>query len=78
MSETSRNGSGSHPGGTDFGRLLTAMVTPFDSMDKVNYGQAQRLAVALLDSGSDGVVVGRPRCAADIIGAGTGLDAWAS
>jgi 4-hydroxy-tetrahydrodipicolinate synthase len=57
MSETSRNGTSTYPGGTEFGRLLTAMVTPFDSAGKVNYGQAQRLAVALLDSGSDGVVV---------------------
>ncbi len=33
------------------------MVTPFDQEDRVNYQQAQRLALALLDSGSDGVVV---------------------
>ena len=39
------------------GRLLTAMVTPFDARGKVNYQQAKRLALALLDSGSDGVVV---------------------
>jgi 4-hydroxy-tetrahydrodipicolinate synthase len=39
------------------GRLLTAMVTPFDDEGRVNYDQAQRLANALLDSGSDGVVV---------------------
>ena len=39
------------------GRLLTAMVTPFDAKGKVDYEQAQRLALALLDSGSDGVVV---------------------
>ncbi|MEX0684086.1 MAG: 4-hydroxy-tetrahydrodipicolinate synthase [Dehalococcoidia bacterium] len=41
----------------EIGRLLTAMVTPFDSEGKVDYGQAKRLALALLDSGSDGVVV---------------------
>jgi len=40
-----------------FGRLLTAMVTPFDTDGKVDYLQAQKLAKALLDSGSDGVVV---------------------
>jgi len=40
-----------------FGRLLTAMVTPFDTNGKVDYLQAKRLAKALLDSGSDGVVV---------------------
>jgi len=39
------------------GRLLTAMVTPFDARGKVDYEQAKKLALALLDSGSDGVVV---------------------
>ena len=39
------------------GRLLTAMVTPFDKEGKVDYQQAKKLAVALLNSGSDGVVV---------------------
>ena len=39
------------------GRLLTAMVTPFDEKGEVDYVQAKRLALALLDSGSDGVVV---------------------
>ena len=38
-------------------RLLTAMVTPFDDSGAVDYAQAKRLALALLDSGSDGVVV---------------------
>ena len=39
------------------GRLLTAMVTPFNSHGEVDYQQAKKLALALLDSGSDGVVV---------------------
>ena len=39
------------------GRLLTAMVTPFDSDGRVDYAQARRLAEALVASGSDGVVV---------------------
>ena len=39
------------------GRLLTAMVTPFDAMGEIDYGQAKRLALFLLDSGSDGLVV---------------------
>ena len=52
MAET-RNGS---PAG-GFGRLITAMVTPFDAAGEVDYKQAQRLARALLASGSDGVVV---------------------
>lgn len=41
----------------EIGRLLTAMVTPFDSEGQVDYALAKRLALALLDSGSDGVVV---------------------
>ncbi len=42
---------------TDIGRLITAMVTPFDNDGQVDYEQAKRLAKALLDSGSDGVIV---------------------
>ena len=41
----------------ELGRLITAMVTPFDAEGKVDYEQAKRLANALLDSGSDGVIV---------------------
>jgi len=40
-----------------FGRLLTAMVTPFDAQGSIDYVQARKLARSLLDSGSDGVVV---------------------
>ncbi len=39
------------------GRLLTAMVTPFNEEGAVDYQQARKLALALLDSGSEGVVV---------------------
>ena len=39
------------------GRMLTAMVTPFTEDGAVDYEQAKRLALALLDSGSDGLVV---------------------
>jgi 4-hydroxy-tetrahydrodipicolinate synthase len=39
------------------GRLLTAMVTPFDAQGEVDYQQAKKLALSLLDSGSDGVMV---------------------
>ena len=39
------------------GRLLTAMVTPFNEQGMVDYEQARRLALALLNSGSDGLVV---------------------
>lgn len=40
-----------------FGRLLTAMVTPFNEKGRVDYAQARKLAKALLASGSDGLVV---------------------
>jgi len=39
------------------GRLLTAMVTPFKEDGEVDYAQTKKLALALLDSGSDGLVV---------------------
>jgi len=39
------------------GRLLTAMVTPFKENGEVDYEQAKKLALALLDSGSEGLVV---------------------
>ena len=42
---------------TEIGRLITAMVTPFDEQGEVDYEQAKRLATALIDSGSDGLVI---------------------
>ncbi len=39
------------------GRLLTAMVTPFGEKGEVDYEQAKKLALALINSGSDGVLV---------------------
>ena len=42
---------------TQIGRLLTAMVTPFDESGQVDYEQARCLANALLASGSDGMIV---------------------
>lgn len=41
----------------DFGRVLTAMVTPFDSQMQVDYGKARELAKYLVENGSDGIVV---------------------
>lgn len=41
----------------ELGRLITAMVTPFDEKGEVDYGQAKKLALALLASGSDGLVM---------------------
>lgn len=43
--------------GANWGRLYTAMVTPMRDDGAVDVEQAQALAVALLDSGSDGIVV---------------------
>jgi len=42
---------------THFGRLLTAMVTPFAQDGSLDIDQAKRLATALLDSGTEGLVV---------------------
>ena len=42
----------------EIGRLLTAMVTPFDDEGEIDYTKARKLARALLDSGSDGLVIG--------------------
>jgi 4-hydroxy-tetrahydrodipicolinate synthase len=44
-------------GKNKLGRLLTAMITPFDAQGEVDYQLARKLALSLLDSGSDGVVV---------------------
>src|SRR5690242_21781442 len=41
----------------EIGRLLTAMLTPFKADGGVDYDAAQRLAVMLVNDGSDGVVV---------------------
>lgn len=40
-----------------FGRLLTAMVTPFTAEGKVDYATAAVLAKRLVDNGSNGLVV---------------------
>ncbi len=42
---------------TPFGRLLTAMVTPFDDQGKVDFSIAGRLARYLVEEGSDAIVV---------------------
>ena len=41
----------------EIGRLLTAMVTPFKADGAVDYDAAEKLAVTLVNDGSDGVVV---------------------
>ncbi|MBN18779.1 MAG: 4-hydroxy-tetrahydrodipicolinate synthase [Chloroflexi bacterium] len=40
------------------GRLLTAMITPFDKNGNIDYNQAKKLANSLINSGSDGLVIG--------------------
>lgn len=40
-----------------FGRVLTAMVTPYKATGEIHYDEAARLASYLADHGSDGVVV---------------------
>jgi 4-hydroxy-tetrahydrodipicolinate synthase len=41
----------------EFGRVLTAMATPFHEDGSLNYERAKQLAVALIESGSDGLVL---------------------
>ncbi|GAA4656613.1 4-hydroxy-tetrahydrodipicolinate synthase [Streptomyces chumphonensis] len=42
---------------TPFGRVLTAMVTPFTADGALDLDGAQRLAAHLVDAGNDGIVV---------------------
>lgn len=42
---------------TDFGRVITAMITPFTPEGAVDYAVAEKLAVHLTEHGSDGLVV---------------------
>ena len=42
----------------EIGRLLTAMITPFDQEGEIDYAQARKLAKGLINSGSDGLVIG--------------------
>ncbi len=41
----------------DFGRVITAMVTPFNPDGSVNYAVAEQLAAHLADGGTDALVV---------------------
>jgi len=40
-----------------FGRLVTAMVTPFNDQNQVDYEKTERLIDHLLETGSEGIVV---------------------
>ncbi|MEB3211018.1 MAG: 4-hydroxy-tetrahydrodipicolinate synthase [Leptolyngbyaceae bacterium] len=42
---------------TSFGRVLTAMITPFDDEGHVDYGVAEKLANHLVDQGTDTLVL---------------------
>jgi 4-hydroxy-tetrahydrodipicolinate synthase len=41
----------------DFGRVITAMITPFDKEGNVHYAEAEKLAAYLAANGSDSIVV---------------------
>ena len=43
---------------SSLGRLLTAMITPFDEEGNIDYPQARKLAKGLVESGTDGLVIG--------------------
>jgi 4-hydroxy-tetrahydrodipicolinate synthase len=49
--------AGARPSGRPFGRVLTAMVTPFDADGRLDLDKAEELAAHLLDLGNDGLVV---------------------
>tara|TARA_B100000470_G_scaffold125204_1_gene96792 strand:+ start:48 stop:938 length:891 start_codon:yes stop_codon:yes gene_type:complete len=42
----------------DLGRLITAMVTPFKENGQVDFARAKEFALALIDTGSDGLLIG--------------------
>jgi 4-hydroxy-tetrahydrodipicolinate synthase len=44
-------------GGIDFGRLLTAMITPFNLEGEVDYAKAEQIAVHLVEHGTDTLVI---------------------
>ena len=48
---------GLRPPGRPFGRMLTAMVTPFDIDGRLDLAKAEELAGHLVDLGNDGLVV---------------------
>jgi 4-hydroxy-tetrahydrodipicolinate synthase len=49
--------AGPRPPGRPFGRVLTAMVTPFDSEGRLDLARAEELATHLVELGNDGLVV---------------------
>lgn len=49
--------AGEHSSGGPFGRMLTAMITPFTDDGELDLDGAARLATHLVDAGNDGLVV---------------------
>ena len=41
----------------DFGRVITAMITPFKEDGSVNYAVAEQLATHLAEQGTDSLVI---------------------
>jgi 4-hydroxy-tetrahydrodipicolinate synthase len=52
-----KEGTGMSKNGRALGRVITAMVTPFDENGQVNYAEAERLVEYLIQTGSEGIVV---------------------
>ena len=42
----------------EIGRLVTAMITPFDENGEIDYPRARELARGLMSSGSDRLLIG--------------------
>jgi 4-hydroxy-tetrahydrodipicolinate synthase len=57
MLDTSNMSSSAVSAATPFGRVLTAMVTPFDAHGELDLDGTARLAVELMDAGHDGLVL---------------------
>ena len=59
-----------------FGRVLTAMVTPFTADGAVDFDEAARLARWLVDQGNDGLVVAGTTGEAPVLSDEEKLDLW--
>ena len=60
MSPREREPAPTRQPGRPFGRVLTAMVTPFDADGRLDLARAERLATHLVELGNDGLVVNLP------------------
>ncbi|NEP07789.1 MAG: 4-hydroxy-tetrahydrodipicolinate synthase, partial [Okeania sp. SIO4D6] len=41
----------------DFGKVITAMITPFNSDGSVNYEEVEKLSIWLTENGTDSLVI---------------------